>query len=52
MRRAKLRQYKAVWLTKKSYGILREKKRELKKSMMEIIDSLIKNNYGKDKDKK
>ena len=45
-RPAELEQYKSIWLTKRSYDWLRERKKELKqngveKSMAKILDDLI-----------
>lgn len=40
-----LEQFKQIWLTKKSYKILRAEKIKQKKSMARIIDNLILKKY-------
>ncbi len=44
-RKPKLIQYRSVWLTQKGYELLRLAKKEEKKSMMAIVNELIKEKY-------
>lgn len=45
-RKVELDQFKAVWLTKKSYSLLREQKGEQRLSMARILDNLIIEKYS------
>ena len=44
-RKAELEQYRAVWLTKEAYILLRKQKKEQKKSLAKLVDELVKKNY-------
>jgi len=48
-RNPELDQYKNVWLTEKSYKLLRDQKKLQKLSMAKIIDNLIIEKYNDDK---
>ena len=41
-----LEKYKSIWLTEYGYKILRKEKPKQKKSLMRIVDDLIKEKYG------
>jgi hypothetical protein len=45
-RKSELEQYKAIWLTKEVYAILRSQKRKQKISMAKIVCNLIIEKYG------
>jgi hypothetical protein len=50
-REKELEKYLPIWLTKESHLILKKQKRIQKKSMMRIIDDLIKKEYEMEKNK-
>lgn len=41
-----LEKYKSIWLTEESYKLLRKQKPRQKKSLMRIVDDLIKEKYS------
>lgn len=45
-----LEKYKSMWLTEKSYKLLRKQKPLQEKSLMRLVDDLIQNAYGNKKD--
>lgn len=45
-RAPELAQYKSIWVTEEAYKLLRQEKRKKKKSMMKIVDELIKKNLN------
>lgn len=45
-RELEIKKFKMIWVSEKSYRILREQKKSQKKSMMRILDNLIKEKYG------
>lgn len=45
-RKKELEKHLPVWLTVEAHGILRKEKRRQKKSMMRIVDNLIKEKYA------
>lgn len=47
-RKKELEKFKMIWLTKEGYELLRVQKKAQKKSMMRIIDNLIKDKYEQD----
>jgi hypothetical protein len=46
-REPELNQYRSIWLTEKSYKLLRNQKRKKKLSLAKILDNLIIEKYGK-----
>jgi hypothetical protein len=52
LRKGELEKYKSIWLTEDSYKLIRVQKPKQKKSLMRIVDDLIKENYGNEMVKK
>lgn len=42
-----LEKHKSIWLTKEAYNLLRHQKPSQKKSMMRLVDDMVKEKYGK-----
>lgn len=49
IRKKELEKYKSTWLTEDGYRLLRDQKPIQNKSLMRLIDDLIKKEYGKAK---
>lgn len=45
-----LEKYKSIWLTEKSYKLLRKQKPKQGKSLMRLVEDLIQNSYGNKED--
>lgn len=41
-----LEKFKSTWLTREGYALLRKQKPKAKKSIMRLVDDLIKEKYG------
>jgi hypothetical protein len=44
-RKHELEKYKSIWLTEESYKLLRKEKPKQEKSLMRLVDDLIKQKY-------
>jgi hypothetical protein len=45
-RKNELEKFKSIWLTEEGYRLIRREKRFQKKSLMRIVEDLIKEKYG------
>lgn len=49
IRKKELEKYRSIWLTEESYRLIRKEKPKQKKSLMRLVDDLIKEKYGETK---